>query len=256
MSAVEARLLEPEARRGTGLRSAAASPASSASILAEMTTQPAPSAFARSRDLRREGVAGRGRRLVDVADVEDGLRRQELEGGVAPAPPRRSSFARRAGLPSRRSASAFSRSASCAFASLSPLLAFFSIAAARFSQALEVGEHQLGLDRLGVGDRIDAVLDVGDVGVLEAAQRRRRRRRPRGCGRGTGCRALRPWTRPRTRPAMSTKVSRVGMICADLAIAASVSSRSSGTADLADVGLDRAEGIIRGLAPRLSRSAH
>jgi hypothetical protein len=37
-------------------------------------------------------------------------------------------------------------------------------------QAFEVGEHQLGLDRLGVGDGIDAALDMGDVAVLEAAQ--------------------------------------------------------------------------------------
>ena len=37
-------------------------------------------------------------------------------------------------------------------------------------EAVEVGEHQLGLDRLGVGDRIDAALDVGDVAAFEAAQ--------------------------------------------------------------------------------------
>ncbi len=37
-------------------------------------------------------------------------------------------------------------------------------------KAFEVGEHQLGLDRVGIADRIDAALDVGDVVVLEAAQ--------------------------------------------------------------------------------------
>ena len=37
-------------------------------------------------------------------------------------------------------------------------------------EAVEVGEHQFGLDRLGVGDRIDAALDMGDVVILEAAQ--------------------------------------------------------------------------------------
>ena len=37
-------------------------------------------------------------------------------------------------------------------------------------QALHVGEHQLRLDHLGVGQRIDAVFHVGDVVVLEAAQ--------------------------------------------------------------------------------------
>jgi hypothetical protein len=37
-------------------------------------------------------------------------------------------------------------------------------------QALHVGQHQLGLYHLRVGQRVDAVLDVGDVVVLEAAQ--------------------------------------------------------------------------------------
>ena len=39
-----------------------------------------------------------------------------------------------------------------------------------FLEAFEVGEHELGLDRLGVGDRIDAAFDMGDVAALEAAQ--------------------------------------------------------------------------------------
>jgi hypothetical protein len=37
-------------------------------------------------------------------------------------------------------------------------------------QAFEVGEHQLGLDRVGIADRIDAAFDMGDVVVFEAAQ--------------------------------------------------------------------------------------
>ena len=36
-------------------------------------------------------------------------------------------------------------------------------------EAVEIGQHQLGLDRLDVGDRVDLALDMGDVGVLEAA---------------------------------------------------------------------------------------
>ena len=36
-------------------------------------------------------------------------------------------------------------------------------------EAFEVGQHQLGLDRVDVGQRIDAALDMGDVVVLEAA---------------------------------------------------------------------------------------
>ena len=42
-------------------------------------------------------------------------------------------------------------------------------------QAVEIGEHQLGLDGLDVGDRIDLAVDVGDVAVLEAAHHMRDR---------------------------------------------------------------------------------
>ena len=34
---------------------------------------------------------------------------------------------------------------------------------------LQVGQHQLGVDRLDVADRVDAPLDVHDVAVVEAA---------------------------------------------------------------------------------------
>ena len=61
-------------------------------------------------------------------------------------------------------------SATCALASLSPLLAFLAERLAAALQAFHVGDHQLGLDRLGVADGIDAALHVRDVGVLEAAQ--------------------------------------------------------------------------------------
>ena len=36
-------------------------------------------------------------------------------------------------------------------------------------EGFEVGEHQFGLDRLDVGDRVDAALDMGDVTILETA---------------------------------------------------------------------------------------
>jgi hypothetical protein len=37
-------------------------------------------------------------------------------------------------------------------------------------QALEVGEHQLSLDRVRVAQGIDPALDMDDIGILEAAQ--------------------------------------------------------------------------------------
>ena len=55
-------------------------------------------------------------------------------------------------------------------ASLSPCCRLLDERGDALLEAFEVGEHQLGLDRLGVGDRIDPALDMGDVAVLEAAQ--------------------------------------------------------------------------------------
>ena len=37
-------------------------------------------------------------------------------------------------------------------------------------QAVEIGEHQLGLHHFCIAQRIDGAFDMGDVGILEAAQ--------------------------------------------------------------------------------------
>src|SRR4029078_7877520 len=96
---------------------------------------------------------------------------------------------RRAGLPSRSSTSVRLTRSSCSLASLSLPFAFFVmlyevdlllgvlVVALGFLrevvdallEAVEVGEHQLGLDGLDVGERGDLALDMRDVGILEAA---------------------------------------------------------------------------------------
>ena len=83
---------------------------------------------------------------------------------------------RRAGLPSRSSASARLTRSSVSLGLLRVLVAALGLLLQRVDallQAVEIGQHQLGLDRLDVGDRIDAALDVGDVVVLEAAHHMR-----------------------------------------------------------------------------------
>ena len=61
---------------------------------------------------------------------------------------------------------------------------------------LEVGELQLELEHVDVADRVDAALDMGDVGILERAHHER------GCVgladvcRGSGCRDPRRGSRP------------------------------------------------------------
>ena len=49
---------------------------------------------------------------------------------------------------------------------------------------------------------------------------------------------------------MSTKVSRVGMICLEPAMLRQLIEPRVGHGDVADIGLDGAEGIIRGLRRR------
>ena len=82
---------------------------------------------------------------------------------------------RRAGLPSRSSASARLTRSSVSLASRL-LVAALGLLLERVDallEAVEIGEHQLGLDGLDVGDRIDLALDMGDVVVLEAAHHMR-----------------------------------------------------------------------------------
>ena len=140
----------------------------SLSILAETTTALAPSSLARSNTLRREGVALVGRGLLDVADVEDGLRGEQAEhleqalllglaldeaGGLALAQERQGAVDEVEGF-------------------LGLLVVALGLLLERgdaLLEAVEVGQHQLGLDGLDVGDRVDLALDMGDVRVLEAA---------------------------------------------------------------------------------------
>ena len=69
----------------------------------------------------------------------------------------------------RGARASLSATASDSFASLSPPRASFSALSLRARDRLEVGEDELGLDRLDVGDRVERAGDVDDVLVLEAA---------------------------------------------------------------------------------------
>ena len=109
----------------------------------------------------------------------------------------------------------------------------------------QVGERELGLDDLDVGDRVDLAVDVDHVLVLEAAHHVARSRRSRGCWRGTGCPGPRPCDAPATRPAMSTNSTIAGMIFCGLTMSASCVEPRVRHLDDADVRLDGAERIVR-----------
>ena len=113
-------------------------------------------------------VAGRRRCLVDIAYVEDTLRREQVQRPerwlvllVDPREPRRLSLAQEV----ERHLHRLERFDRFLVAALCPLLDRRDPPL----EALEIGEHQLRLDGLDVGQRIDVALDMHDIGILEAA---------------------------------------------------------------------------------------
>ena len=139
----------------------------SLSIFADTTVVPALLGRA-PPDLIRIGVAFVGRPFVDVADIENRLRRQEAQR-LEKAPLVAADAGGAAGRPSFSSPRLRSASASRSSASLSPPLAFFSICDDAPLEALEVGQHQFGLDRGDVGQGVDAPLHMRHVAILETA---------------------------------------------------------------------------------------
>ena len=127
-------------------------------------------ALARRPDLHRlrQGVAVGGRGLLDVAHIEHRLGRQESErleevvlltadaGGAGRAA--LLEFGQRP-LGQRQQL----------FGLLVVALGLLLHRQNATLEAFEVSQHQFGLDRLDVGERINTVLDMGDVAVLEAA---------------------------------------------------------------------------------------
>ena len=114
-------------------------------------------------------IAARRTFLLDVADIEDRLRRDQVERfhafGVAlrsVEPSHRLPFLHR-GLDALDQVELGLRLLVTAARPLDqPLAPLF--------QRGEVGEQKLGVDQLGVAHRIDPALDMGDVVVLEAAK--------------------------------------------------------------------------------------
>ncbi len=114
-------------------------------------------------------VAGRGGGLIDIAHIDHGLRGEQpepLEGGALVV----GDFGQPGGL-------ALAQQRQRALDQIERLLGFFVLAAQLLLElrqaaleAVEIGQHQLGLDGVGVLDRVDAALDMNHVVVLEAAK--------------------------------------------------------------------------------------
>jgi hypothetical protein len=115
------------------------------------------------------GVAVCSRGFVDIADIEHRLLSQEAELAV-----RLAFLGGEIGLPRRLS---FAQQIQCLHHQVIRLkgflLAGFGALLDRDNppfKTFEIGEHQLGFYRLGIGDGIDARFHMGDVAALEAAQ--------------------------------------------------------------------------------------
>ena len=146
--------------------SSASSSTSSDSILASRKTASAGATSAAQPVL----AAPRRRQLVgvDVEHVDERLRGEQRQlaqsaPGRCPAPPRIQRCAPSRGPPAR-----LARPSSIAASAFLPLTSFSSRGTALLER-LQVGEHQLGVDRLDVARGSTLAVDVHDVGVVEGA---------------------------------------------------------------------------------------
>ena len=138
----------------------------------------------------------------------------------------------------------------CSTASLSPPRILRVRLAKRFSIESISGDHQLGLDGFGIGNRVDLAFDMGDIVIIQnsAAQ----------WAMASTSRILAKNWLPKPSPllarapdpAMSTKVIRVGMISFDLPDLGQLEQSRIGHSHIAHIGFDGAE---RGNSPPARR---
>ena len=155
----------------------------------------------------------------------------------------------RAGLPSRSSTSARLTRSSCSFASLSLPLAFLARLSTRFSRlSRSASISSVSMVSISASGAI-----LPSTWVMSESSKQRTT-----CATASTSRMVArnwlprpsPLEAPRTRPAISTKVSRVGMICAGFGDLGELVEPRIGHRDLADIRLDGAERIIRRLRRR------
>ena len=117
----------------------------------------------------RLAVAGGRLGLLDVADVKHGLRGQQLQHAPLLLVVGRN----------RHRARRLARVQGSQSGAQKPVLIQRILIAAPqlFAQrrqpplnALHIGQHEFGLNRLGIGDRINPALDMGDVAIFKTAQ--------------------------------------------------------------------------------------
>ena len=118
----------------------------------------------------RMGVAGSRAFFLDIADIEDGLGRQQLRLREQTVFLRVARNGEARGLAVAQQVERLAQNRGRGFRFLVALRRLLGEIGHALFQAFKVGEHQFGFDRVGVGDRVDLALDMGDVVILETAQ--------------------------------------------------------------------------------------
>ena len=158
----------------------------------------------------------------------------------------------RAGLPSRSSTSARLTRSSCSLASLSLPLAFLVRLSTRFSRL----SRSASINSVSMVSMSASGAILPSTWVMSESSKQRTT-----CAIASTSRMVArnwlpspsPLEAPRTSPAISTKVSRVGMICAGFGDGRELVEPRIGHRDLADIRLDGAERIVRRLRRRRLR---
>ena len=221
--------------------SSSGSSISSASILASRKI--ASAGATRSRSRRAQVLVGQ-LVLVDVEDVEERLGGEQVQlaqrrRGPSAAPAKsvvplvRGASAPRCGLDDGE----------LVLVLLGPRLLLQ--ARQRLLDRLEVGEDQLGVDRLDVARRGDLAVDVGDVRIVEDADDLADRVGLADVGQELVAQALPLGGAPHDARRCRRTRMVAGTIFGEPKISASSSQARVGHADHADVGLDRRERVVR-----------
>ena len=184
--------------------------------------------------------------FVDIAHVEDGLASQELSARERLRLLRVLRLRQASRLRGAQQVERLGEHGGLDFRLLVALLRLLHEVRHAALEGFEVGEHQLGLDGLGVRDGIDAALHVRDVAALEATQDMDDGVDLADVGEELVAEAFALACPAHQTGDVDELDLSLDLLCRLRDLGDLVEARV-GDRDAADVGLDRAEGIVRRL---------
>ena len=192
------------------------------------------------------GIAGGRRTFLDIADIEHGLGGQQLRGLEHPQLLLVLDLHQPRGLAFAQQLQRLTQHLGHQLGFLVALRGLLLRGRHPLFEAFKVRQHQLGLDRVGIRNRIDAVVDVLDIVIFETAQHV-----DDGVDLADIAEELVAKAFALAGPAHEAGDVDEGQLGRDDLLATrnrrQLVKPGIGHADLPDVGLDRAEGIVRRL---------